>query len=351
MPVMQIHDAIEKLKSGASLTRTEAGRVMDRLLSGGVPDADIALLLAHLRDKSESLDEMVGFAEAMRAHARAQLEAAGVRAEFLEGPLLDTCGTGGDNKGTFNVSTVTAIVAAAAGVRVAKHGNRSISSRSGSADVLEALGVAIELPLETIPACLEQVGMVFLFAPHLHAAMKHVMAARRSLKTRTIFNLLGPLTNPLGASVQLAGVYDRDRTETVARALASLGTVRALVVTSHDGMDEISISSLTQVSESRNGTVRTRHLEPEEFRVKRAPLEAISGGGATENARVITQILAGEPGPYREMTLANSSAAIVVAGLAADFAEGTEKARQAIDSGTAARTLKALVDFTRKHHS
>jgi anthranilate phosphoribosyltransferase len=215
---MQIRDAIKKLEHRSDLTRAEARAIMERLLAGGAPDTEIMALLVALRDKGEQADELVGFAEVMRARAAQLLREAGVNLEDVAsgGLLLDTCGTGGDHQGTFNVSTATALVAAAAGVRVAKHGNRSISSRSGSADVLEALGVSIDLPLERIPECLDRVGMVFLFAPHLHLAMKHVMKARRALKTKTVFNLLGPLTNPLAASVQLAGVYDRARTAMMA---------------------------------------------------------------------------------------------------------------------------------------
>src|SRR5437762_662975 len=235
---MHIHEAIEKLEGGSDLTRPEARDVMECLLSGSVPDPEVVALLVALRDKGEQAEELVGFAEVMRARAAEHLRAAGVDVDGLSRGelLLDTCGTGGDGQGTLNISTATAIVVAAAGVRVAKHGNRSISSRCGSADVLEALGVAIDLPLERIPECLEEVGMVFLFAPELHLAMKHVMNARRALKTRTVFNLLGPLTNPLGATVQLVGLYDRARTATYARALLEVGTERAFVVAGHDGL-------------------------------------------------------------------------------------------------------------------
>ena len=223
---MQILETIQKTRIRQHLSREEARAVMERLLSGSVPDAEIVAFLAALRDKGEQPEELVGFAEVMRAHAAEGLRQAGVDLEALRSgePLLDTCGTGGDGHGTFNVSTAVALVAAAGGIRVAKHGNRSISSRCGSADVLESLGVAIDLPHARIPACLEEVGMVFLFAPSLHLAMKHVMNARRSLKTKSVFNLLGPLTNPLRASVQLVGVYDASRTEMMARALGAVGT-------------------------------------------------------------------------------------------------------------------------------
>src|SRR5437763_1391668 len=239
---MHIHEAIEKLQGGSDLTRPEARDVMECLLSGSIPDPEIVALLVALRDKGEQTAELIGFAEVMRARAAEHLREAGVDIDGLSqgGPLLDTCGTGGDDQGTLNVSTAAALVAAAVGVRVAKHGNRSISSRCGSADVLEALGVSLDLPLALIPECLERVGMVFLFAPHLHLAMKHVTNARRALKTRTVFNLLGPLTNPVGASIQLLGVYDRARTEMMAEALGALGTRHAFVVAAWDGIDEIS---------------------------------------------------------------------------------------------------------------
>ncbi|HEX5482439.1 MAG TPA: anthranilate phosphoribosyltransferase [Terriglobia bacterium] len=349
---MRIDSALEKLKQGENLTRTEARKVMEDLLSGGVPDETIAALLVALRDKGEILDEVVGFAEIMRARAAEALAAAGVKIESMEaaGALLDTCGTGGDGKGTFNVSTAAALVAAAAGARVAKHGNRSISSRCGSADVLEALGVAIEIPLRRIPECLERAGMVFLYAPQLHSATKHVMNARRSLAGKTVFNLLGPLTNPLGANVQLAGVYDPRRTEMMALSLAAFGSRRAFVVTSHDGMDEISIAGLTQISEACEGRLATRHLVPEEFGLaQRAPAGAWAGGDRETNARIITEVLHRACGPYRDMVLVNASAALVVAGVAADFLAGMDMARRAIDSGAARQKLTSLKEFTQKY--
>src|SRR5712692_1748601 len=235
-----IREATEKLGQREDLTRLEARAAMEELLSGSVPDPDIMAFLVALRDKGERAEELVGFAEVMRARAGELLREAGLEVEeySLDRPLLDTCGTGGDRHGTFNVSTAAALVVAGAGVPVAKHGNRSVSSRCGSADVLEALGVAIDLPLERLGECLESVGMVFLFAPRLHLAMKHVMNARRALGTKTVFNLLGPLTNPLRASVQLVGVYDRERTTMMAQALSAVGTRWAFVVAGSDGMDE-----------------------------------------------------------------------------------------------------------------
>lgn len=342
-----------KLHSGEHLKRTEACAVMEALLSGSVPDSEIADFLVALRDKGEQAAELAGFAEVMRERAAELLTRAGLNLKSLHsaGPLLDTCGTGGDGLGTFNISTATALVACAAGVRVAKHGNRSISSRCGSADVLEALGVQIQLPLERIPQCLEAVGMVFLFAPHLHLAMKHVMNARRSLRTRTVFNLLGPLTNPLGASAQLVGVYDRARTEMMAEALAAVGTHRALVVAGADGMDEISTAGPTRVSESHRGAVVTREITPEDFGIARAPAGAVAGGDAGANARLLRQVLDGEPGAYRDAVLANASAALVVAGKASGFLGGAALAAEVIDSGSGRRKLAALAEFTNRYRA
>ena len=340
-----------KLEGGENLTRAEAREVMTELLSGTVPDPEIVAFLTALRDRGETVNVLVGFAEVMRARAAEILAAAGVDLEALHraGPLLDTCGTGGDGLGTFNVSTAAALVAAAAGVRVAKHGNRSISSRCGSADVLEALGVAIELPLERIGECLDEVGAVFLFAPQHHSATRHVMNARRALKTKTVFNLLGPLTNPLGATVQLTGVFDHARTETMAAALASLGTRKSMVVAAWDGMDEISITGTTRVSESKSGAIETRNLSPEDFGVQPTLAASIQGGDARDNARLIAQVLNAEPGHHRDVVLVNTSAALLTAGRVESLTEGMSLAAEAIDSGAARRTLASLVEFTNRH--
>jgi anthranilate phosphoribosyltransferase len=347
---MRVHQAIEKVKQREHLSCEEAKAVMEDLLSGGTSDDSIVALLVALRDKGETAEELTGFASVMRAKASEVLSGAGVDGRRLPGAvLLDTCGTGGDGTGTFNISTATALVAAAAGARVAKHGNRSISSRCGSADVLEALGVAIELPLRCIPECLEKTGIAFLFAPHLHVAMKHVMNARRILKTKTVFNLLGPVTNPMGAAMQLAGVYDIDRTSLVAQVLAAAGTTRSLVVSSYDGMDEVSLSAVTRVSETNRGMSRTYDLDPREFGLPLTPTTALLGGDTQANARILRDIIEGQPGPQRDSVLANSSAALVVAGIAANWLEGVEIARFAIDSGAALNTLSTLIDFTQEH--
>ncbi len=348
---MRIPEAIQKITACEHLSRAEARAVMEELLSGTVADADIVAFLAALRDKGEQSEELVGFAEVMRACASEGLQRAGVDLESIarHEPLLDTCGTGGDGQGTFNVSTAAALVAAAAGARVAKHGNRSISSRCGSADVLEALGVAIDLPLESIPSCLEEVGMVFLFAPRLHLAMKHVMSARRSLKTKSVFNLLGPLTNPLRASVQLVGVYDAARTEMMAQALSAVGARRVYVVAGSDGIDEITLTGPTRVSSTENGEVHTRDIHPEEFGLARAPLEALRGGDPATNARLLRGVLEGERGPYRDVVLANAAAALILAGRARAFEEGVARSAEALDSRAAHAKLEALIEFTRKN--
>ncbi|HEX5410861.1 MAG TPA: anthranilate phosphoribosyltransferase [Terriglobia bacterium] len=348
---MQISEAVEKVMQGQSLERQEAHAVTEELLSGRAPDEHIVALLLALRDKGETTAELVGFAEVMRAQARQVLADAGVRVEeFIDSrALLDTCGTGGDRRGTANVSTATALVVAGCGVPVAKHGNRSISSRCGSADVLEALGVAIDLPLNQIPACLEKAGMVFLFAPHLHLAMKYVMGARRSIKTKTIFNLLGPITNPLEARHQLTGIYDETRTEMMAEALGMVGTRRAIVVAGSDGLDEITIAGPTKLSEYNSGRIETRHVLPEDFGLARAGGETLAGGDAEQNARLLNQILDGEKNPLRDCILANASAALVAAGKAGEFREGVALAAESIDSGEAKRTLRTLVEFTVEH--
>jgi anthranilate phosphoribosyltransferase len=346
-----IRAIIQKLEAREDLTRVEARGAMEALLSGCVADPDVVAFLIALRDKGEQASELVGFAEVMRGQAAELLRRSGVNhVELARGEsLLDTCGTGGDGAETFNISTATALVAAAAGVHVAKHGNRSISSRCGSADVLEALGVAIQLPLERIPECLDRTGIVFLFAPHLHLAMRHVMKARRSLKTKTVFNLLGPLTNPLGASVQLIGIYERAHTEMMARASLEVGTRKALVVAGHDGLDEITLSGPTQLSETAGAEVRTRDIGPEEFGLRPAAHGSLRGGDPAANAHLLHCVLAGEHSTYRDAVLANTSAALVAAGRATGFVEGVALAAEALDSGAARRTLMKLVEFTREH--
>src|SRR5580692_7637888 len=269
---------------------------MTEVLTGQCTDAQIAALLVALHMKGETVEEIVGFAEAIRAAAvplglrsNQTVDVSGTERDAL----VDTCGTGGDASGTFNISTATALVVAGTGVRVAKHGNRSVTSKCGSADVMEALGVNINLPPDRLSACLNEVGITFLFAPAMHSAMKYVQPARRELRLRTVFNLLGPLTNPANASAQVVGVYSDDLVEKLAEALSMLGLRRALVVHGSDGLDEITITSQTRVAEVRDGQVRSYEVAPEEFGLKRAPIEAISGGDAAANAEIIRTVLAG----------------------------------------------------------
>jgi anthranilate phosphoribosyltransferase len=343
-----IHQAIEKVVAEEDLSRVEAEAAMEELLSGRATNAQIAGLLTALRMKGETVDELVGFATAMRRHATPIFpRALPVAIEAL----VDTCGTGGDGSGTFNVSTVAAFVIAGAGVHVAKHGNRSISSRCGSADVLEHLGVRIDLPPERVARAIEEVGIGFLFAPAVHSATRHAMAARRELRIRTAFNLLGPLTNPAGASAQVVGVYDASLTELMARALGELGVRRAFVVHGADGLDEISISGVTYVAELRDAVVRSYMVTPEDFGVRRAPLEAIRGGDAAQNAKIAHKVLGRsmvyrEHGPHREIVLANAAAALVAAGRATDFLDGVRLAAHSIDSGAARAKLEALIVFS-----
>jgi len=334
-----------------SLSRDEARRVMSEVLTGQCTDAQIAAFLVALHMKGETVEEIVGFAEAIRA-AATPLVVAGNSMIDVSGTerdaLVDTCGTGGDASGTFNISTATALVTAGAGVRVAKHGNRSVTSKCGSADVMEALGVNIALPSSKIADCLKEVGIAFLFAPAMHSAMKYVQPARRELRLRTVFNLLGPLTNPAHASAQVVGVYSDDLVEKLAEALSMLGLRRALVVHGSDGLDEISISGTTRVAEVRDAQVRTYEVTPEEFGLARAPIETISGGDAGENAKIIREVLAGKKFPCRDIVLLNAAATLVAAGRANHLSEAMPLAAKSIDSGAAAAKLQRLVEFTQQ---
>jgi anthranilate phosphoribosyltransferase len=353
-----ILDALHRLANHSqSLSRAEACETMAEVLTGKCTDAQIAALLIALRMKGETVEEIVGFAEAIRS-AAAPLpitnsrppEALAVtgtgRDALVDESLIDTSGTGGDASGTFNISTATALVTAGSGVRVAKHGNRSISSKCGSADVVEALGVNIQLSPERAAQCLREVGICFLYAPNLHPAMKQVQAVRRELRMRTMFNLLGPLTNPARANGQVVGVYSLDLVEKLAEALSMLGLRRALVVHGLDGLDEITITGTTRIAEAHEGSVRSYEVEPEEFGLKRAPLDQIAGGDATQNAAIIRALVSGEKSPRRDVVLLNAAAALTAAGKAGHIAEGIPLAERSIDSGAAAEKLEALVRFT-----
>jgi anthranilate phosphoribosyltransferase len=345
-----IVDALHRIANHCqSLARDEARAVMSEVLTGQCTDAQIAALLVALHMKGETVEEIVGFAEAIRA-AAAPLPIAANSTIDVSGTerdaLVDTCGTGGDASGTFNISTATALVAAGAGVRVAKHGNRSVTSKCGSADVMEALGVNISLPPERVAECLKEVGIAFLFAPTMHSAMKYVQPARRELRLRTVFNLLGPLTNPARASAQVVGVYSDDLVEKLAEALSMLGLRRALVVHGSDGLDEITISGPTRIAEVRDGQVRTYEVTPEEFGLAPMPIQTLTGGDALENARIIREVLSGKKSPCRDVVLLNAAATLVAAGRASHLSEAMPLAATSIDSGSAAAKLEALAKFT-----
>jgi anthranilate phosphoribosyltransferase len=340
-----MNDALETLARGAHLDAGQAEAAMEQILEGRATDVQIAGLLVALRMNGETVEELVGFARAMRRHARPLFPPGRKPAP---GVIVDTCGTGGDGAGTFNISTAAAFVVAGAGVRVAKHGNRSISSRCGSADVLAELGINPEHQLELAGRAIDEVGIGFLFAPAVHPAMKYAMRARRELRLRTAFNLLGPLTNPAGASVQVAGVFSAEYAERVAEALGQLGVQRAFVVHGRDGLDEISISGPTFVAELADGKVRTREITPSDFGVTPAPLPTLAGGDARENAAIIRRVLAGERGPQRDAVLVNAAAALVAASPGMDFREGFAEAAKSTDSGAARAKLESLVRFVGK---
>jgi anthranilate phosphoribosyltransferase len=346
-----IVEAIRALIDRRDLTRLEAAAAMEALMSGAATSVQVAAFLTALRMKGETVEELIGLAEVMRLKAvrvrtRGDVETAlaGTDREML----IDTCGTGGDATGTFNVSTATAFVVAGAGLKVAKHGNRSVSSLCGSADVVEALGVSLDLTPAKVAQCIDQVGIGFLYAPLLHTAMKHVMPARREMGIRTVFNVLGPLTNPAGANAQVIGVYSRALVEPLARVLAELGTIRAFVVHGADGLDEISTTGDSSVAEVREGMVRTSVVRPEDFGVPRAAIGDLRGGDREENAAIIRRVLDGEPGPRRDMVLVNAGAALVAGGRARDFKEGAQLAGHSIDTGAARGKLEALVSLSRE---
>jgi len=347
-----ILDALHTIANhGTSLSRDEAREVMAEVLRGEATDAQIGALLVALHMKGETVEEIVGFAQAIRAAATPLLGEDGDTVDVSgtgRDALVDTCGTGGDTSGTFNISTAVAFVTAGAGVRVAKHGNRSITSKCGSADVMEALGVNINLPPTKLAACLHETGIAFLFAPTMHSAMKYVQPARRELRLRTVFNLLGPLTNPANASAQVVGVYSADLVEKLAEALSELGLRRALVVHGRDGLDEITINGPTKVAEVRDGRVRSCEVTPEEFGLKSAPLEAIAGGDAAQNAAMILAVLEGERSPRRDVVVLNAAAALVAAGHADRITEAVPLAAYAIDCGHARQRLQLLIEFTNR---
>ncbi|HTO96938.1 MAG TPA: anthranilate phosphoribosyltransferase [Myxococcales bacterium] len=332
---MPLREHIRQAVEGVHLSREQAASALDAMLEGTAPVTQMAALLVALRMKGETPDEIAGAAQALRSRA--------ARVEVGTDRLIDTCGTGGDASHTFNISTTAAFVAAAGGARVAKHGNRAVSSKCGSADVLAALGVEVELSPEAVGACIEECGIGFLFAPRHHAAMRHVAPVRKDLGLRTLFNLLGPLANPAGARRQLLGVYAVQLVPVLARTLAELGCDRAFVVHGHGGLDEISTSGPTVVCEVRGDSVRQFELTPEEVGVQRAPLEGLRGGDAQENAEMLRGVLRGEKGPRRAAILLNAGAALAAAGLCEDIQEGVRVAEGVLDSGAALDRLERLV--------
>lgn len=333
-----VRDGIRKVIAGEHLTREEARMVMMQVMAGEATHAQISALITALRMKGETIEEVTGFAEVMRQLAQP--------VSVDKTNLLDTCGTGGDGARTFNISTAAALVAASGGIRVAKHGNRAASSKSGSADVLEALGVNIMLDPQQAARCLEQVGICFLFAQIYHQSMKHAAAPRKEIGITTVFNLLGPLTNPARANMQLLGVFDKTKTELMVRVLKELGLKRAMVVSSFEGLDEISISAPTQVSELNNGEVQTYVVTPEQLGLETVSIDEVAGGDAQTNADIIRAILQGERGPRRDIVLANAGACFYLTGRSATLREGVELAASLIDSGAAYRKLQELIQFT-----
>jgi len=335
---MNIREAIEKLVNRVDLSEEETVSVMNEIMTGEATPLQVASFLTALRMKGETMREITGAARVMREKVR--------RVKVKAERVLDVVGTGGDQKGTINISTASAFVAAGAGITVAKHGNRSVSSKSGSADVLSALGVKIDAPKERVEECLEKIGIGFLFAPLLHEAMKYAVQPRREIGIRTVFNLLGPLTNPAGATHQLTGIYDGGLTDLIAQVLRNLGTARAMVVHGMEGLDEISLCGPTRISELRDSQIRNYTLTPEEVGLKRCRLEEIQGGNPEQCADALRRVFAGEKGPKRDVVLLNSGAALYVSGAAGSVAEGMQLAAESIDSGKARAKLEQLVQMT-----
>ena len=329
---------ISKLMKGDSLTEQESSDAMIEIMEGAATPAQIAGFVVALRAKGESVDEVAGLVRTMRSYGR-NVE--------VDGEVLDTCGTGGDRTGTFNVSTAAAIVCAGAGARVAKHGNRAASSRCGSADVLEALGVAIDLPPEGVAACIDKAGIGFCFAPVFHPAMRHAATPRRELGVATVFNFLGPLTNPAGATRQALGVADPRMIEKMVSTLGRLGSSRVLAFHGHQGLDELATSGVSDVVELRDGELHRWTIDPADLGLDHADLDAVSGGTAPENAAHIRKVLSGEGGPRRDIVLLNAAAGLIAAGAADDMAQGLERAAQAVDSGDAVGSLELLIETSR----
>jgi anthranilate phosphoribosyltransferase len=335
---MNIREAIDKLVNRVNLSEAEMISAMNEIMTGEATPLQVAAFLTALRMKGETVDEITGAARVMREKAH--------RVMVGSKTVLDTCGTGGDQKGTFNISTTCAFVIAGAGVSVAKHGNRSVSSQSGSADVLSALGVKVDAPKERVEACIQKIDIGFLFAPLLHEAMKYAVQPRRDIGIRTIFNLLGPLTNPAMAAYQLIGLYSGELVGAIAQVLKKLGAVRAMVVHGLEGLDEISLCGPTKVAELRSGQVNEYTIEPKQMGLKTCRLEDLRGGSAEESAAIVRSVLQGNHGPARDVVLLNSGAALYVSGAAANIADGMRLAAQSIDGGKARQKLAHLIEMT-----
>ena len=334
-----IKEALSKIVSRSDLTMAEAREVMREIMKGEATQAQIGAFLTALRMKGETVDEIAGCAQAMRESA--------IPVKPNRNQLVDTCGTGGDGSGTFNISTTVAFVAAGAGLAVAKHGNRSVSSRCGSADLLQALGVNLELTPEQVAQCIDEVGIGFLFAPKLHPAMKYALAPRQEIGLRTIFNILGPLSNPAQAKRQLLGVYHSDLTELMAEVLLALGAEHAFVVHGADALDELSVTGQNKISRLHNGHIETYYLDPQDLGLPRAKLSDLAGGSVEDNAAITKALLAGKDGPKRDVILLNAAAVLIAGGKASSFSDGLKLAAEAIDNGSAQRKLHQLVEFSR----
>ncbi len=330
---------LQSLIERRDLDRASMEQIFDRIMAGELTPAQIAAFITALRMKGESAAELTGAAASMRRHA-VLIDTGGVA-------VVDTCGTGGDGAHTFNISTAAALIVAGAGVPVAKHGNRAVTSQCGSADVLAALGMNIEAPPEVVEECIREVGVGFLYAPNMHPAMKHAAGVRRELGIRAIFNMLGPLTNPAGATGQILGVFDPLLTEPFAHVLRALGSRTAFIVHGHDGLDEITVSTTTRITELRSGHIRTYEFDPLELIGEYHALEDLAGGAPEVNAAVIRRILEGEPGACRDVALLNAAAGIVVGGKADNLHQAMQLAQTSIDSGQAAAKLKALIEYCR----
>jgi anthranilate phosphoribosyltransferase len=334
-------EKLNKIVQGSDLSETEMSFMINEILSGNTTDSQVGAFMAALATKGETFEELAGAATAMRRKA--------LRIQVSSPAIVDTCGTGGDGLQTFNISTTTAFVVAGCDVTVAKHGNRSVSSKCGSADLLEALGVKLDIHPEIVEEAVSEIGIGFLFAPLYHSAMRYAANARKEIGLRSIFNMLGPLTNPAGANCQLIGVYAPELTEMFANTLKLLGTKRAFIVHGQDGLDEMTVCDLTRVSELKDGIIRTYDITPEQFFEKPAETKDLLGGGPTENAEITKKILKGVKGSKRNIVLLNASAALVAAGKAEDFIRGIGLAEESIDSGAALEKLEALVRFTREN--